>query len=1515
MVKVECPVRTYDIALIKRKKWAEMTHSFSDMLKSNKRKFQWSKVASVLGDYKDFIHAYNLSIQSAGFSMGQIEAQLDTISKRFEQLKATITGVFNNAGTSGLSRTIKDTIVSINYFFRSLQSISHETYSFMIMLGKMAVVLIGGGMAFKAVASSVINVRNAINAARGATVANTAATVADTTAQGANNIARQVGTATAGAEATATAVATVAQQANAVATTEAAVATSAWATAMTIATAGINIILALLAVATAAFFGYNSVMGESIALQDKEKEALENKEQARRQEIEMMKKQNHFIGVLGEQHIKLTNAINSNTLSEEKNKKAKEDLEATDKELAKIVGEDGLERIKTSDNVSAAIKEEQKAHAEKTKAIKQEMIDIKTAQIEYTQNEIAWAEKRVESLGKEIDAWDYWARTKKFAMNLQGDWATMMANLEKAKGNTGMAESFEQMANDAYGYNPNEDKIEEYKASILKNKAELARLQGELLPLINTTYGNPDNDSGELPDGSSPADSTKGTTTGTSHTGTQVQNSPQRMAYDFLMKQGLTQGMVLGLMGNIDVESGFNPNAQNGQYYGLLQWDSNRQQALKKFANDIHGDMSNAATQLAFIVYELKNIEKTAYNKVLEKSNTPEEYAHNLDQYYVRSDHSTSWQRQQNARAYYDKYAIGSGNKKNYDDPMQQLHEGFEALLKNFKTACEEGKQKAIEIGRSWTSLDQKILFDRIFGENGSNIDYSKGITGVSDVGKSVADSASKHPTGEQFFGTVTKNPTIQCDSFTAKVYNDAGVKSIGGYDTNATINDDAFRAANALHNYSDVTNGTYKPQQGDMLGWRWSASSGHYGVYDPVNNVVSTRDSGDSGVKHRTLEQAIQTWGTPTWIGSLTEALKSPKSIVTGTQSTSPFAIDEAYKKERASVYGNSTKDKQELFDLDQRLKQAKSDASVEWIHKIEKDIDEIRKNGLPLPKSYREIYQLREKSKTQTGVSAITGYASKEKMTTDIAEYQKIATLRKTAEQTAIKAVETHTKALESMAEKELAFAKKLGLVTNQDMLKRNIRKNETSYAEQSAKVDEKLSKSAYSGKEAEMLAEYNNLLMAQSELESKQAVDHMMLLSMDVEATSKAIEEKMALDQKYYEAKYNYEQQAFEYQNRYTISILDNFTSGWQTAFENTLNKTKSFAENMQDIFKSMWQGVVKLFANDITTKMHKTIATAVFGNKENGYKAGAMQGHIGSQEIPSSGSKLKLPSLKSIFGGSKKSKSSTSSLADFGADTLGSGLSLLNFGSSKKSKGKGSNSFTFDTKMFDKSIKKASSSWKSFQNTMSTSMQATKQTCNMAVSDMANTAVQADNTKQTSSSTTAAAVQADAQATQTAVSAQIGSMVTQMLAAMAIMWAMSALFGGGGSSTSTSTSEVNLGRSPDSYYMTPTAVSQSTSYTVPSMDIGGNIEKDMLIYAHKNEMVLTPEQAGVIRSVASHGGANGSGGSNSNAHVRSNINVSTVDSKGFDRVLRNYNRDLSKQVKKGIRNGYLTANGLV
>jgi hypothetical protein len=172
---------------------------------------------------------------------------------------------------------------------------------------------------------------------------------------------------------------------------------------------------------------------------------------------------------------------------------------------------------------------------------------------------------------------------------------------------------------------------------------------------------------------------------------------------------------------------------------------------------------------------------------------------------------------------------------------------------------------------------------------------------------------------------------------------------------------------------------------------------------------------------------------------------------------------------------------------------------------------------------------------------------------------------------------------------------------------------------------------------------------------------------------------------------------------------------------------------------------------------------------------------------------------------------------------------------------------------------------------------------------------------------------AAIEASEQEAQAATATAMSETMMWIMAALALLSIFMGLGSGGGSSESTYTTESNLGRSPNSYYMTPTPVMQSTTFNVPSMDIGGNVEQDMFAFVHKNEMVLTPEQADVIRSTARNGSA--SEGYGGNANVKSSIQVSTVDSRGFERVLKDYNRQLSKNVRRGVRNGYLTAKGLV
>ena len=174
-------------------------------------------------------------------------------------------------------------------------------------------------------------------------------------------------------------------------------------------------------------------------------------------------------------------------------------------------------------------------------------------------------------------------------------------------------------------------------------------------------------------------------------------------------------------------------------------------------------------------------------------------------------------------------------------------------------------------------------------------------------IGKVVAALSNNHVSGEWWMGGATQDESIQCDSFTANIYHEAGISEIGGYSTNNNtghvINDEAFRAAGAWHE-----NDGYQPQSGDLVGWDWGGGSGHYGIYDADSDTVTTRDS-SGGVQHRSMADAELLWGAPSGFGSIAEA--------TGGM-TSTESVDEAGKKilDAASKLGKAKDDAMRLFN-----------------------------------------------------------------------------------------------------------------------------------------------------------------------------------------------------------------------------------------------------------------------------------------------------------------------------------------------------------------------------------------------------------------------------------------------------------------------------------------------------------------------------------------------------------------------------------------------------------------------
>ena len=99
---------------------------------------------------------------------------------------------------------------------------------------------------------------------------------------------------------------------------------------------------------------------------------------------------------------------------------------------------------------------------------------------------------------------------------------------------------------------------------------------------------------------------------------------------------GVPDVVAAGIIGNIDAESSFDPNAvnPNGGARGLIQWLSKDRLANAK---DNGFDLNNVDDQIAFIIWELNNSESDAKKKIM-LAKTPEEAADLVGKWYVRPE-------------------------------------------------------------------------------------------------------------------------------------------------------------------------------------------------------------------------------------------------------------------------------------------------------------------------------------------------------------------------------------------------------------------------------------------------------------------------------------------------------------------------------------------------------------------------------------------------------------------------------------------------------------------------------------------------------------------------------------------------------------------------------------------------------------------------------------------------------------------------------------------------------------
>lgn len=130
-----------------------------------------------------------------------------------------------------------------------------------------------------------------------------------------------------------------------------------------------------------------------------------------------------------------------------------------------------------------------------------------------------------------------------------------------------------------------------------------------------------------------------------------------------LKEAGYTKPQIAGVLGNFQLESGFNPRVNEGGEvgapmgvggYGFGQWTGGRQTSLVNFAKQQKMDPGDPNLQAKFLLYELEGPEKKAAS-YLREAVSPEESARRFLTDFERAGIPKTKQRQEAARAIYGK--------------------------------------------------------------------------------------------------------------------------------------------------------------------------------------------------------------------------------------------------------------------------------------------------------------------------------------------------------------------------------------------------------------------------------------------------------------------------------------------------------------------------------------------------------------------------------------------------------------------------------------------------------------------------------------------------------------------------------------------------------------------------------------------------------------------------------------------------------------------------------------------
>lgn len=209
--------------------------------------------------------------------------------------------------------------------------------------------------------------------------------------------------------------------------------------------------------------------------------------------------------------------------------------------------------------------------------------------------------------------------------------------------------------------------------------------------------------------------------------------------WNFFKSKGFSDAIVAGIMGNLKLESGLNPNALNKSSgaFGIAQWLGGRKTGLQNFARQRGTSSADLNTQLEWLWQELNSSEKKTLNYLNgNQGASASTIAAMFDKLFERSEGTHIPQRQQYANQFLQQFAGTVGVVGTVSGDASRTEAERQQAVDEAKLDLIGIQSELINIDNAIYALEREIVqnkidsvmhgFDRYLADLDSSIEHSR---------------------------------------------------------------------------------------------------------------------------------------------------------------------------------------------------------------------------------------------------------------------------------------------------------------------------------------------------------------------------------------------------------------------------------------------------------------------------------------------------------------------------------------------------------------------------------------------------------------------------------------------------------------------------------------------------------------------------------------------------------------------------------------------------------------------